>query len=160
DERRLHAGQHVLHPAEVDVAGERGVLRLGDVVLDEDVVLEDGDLRAVAALADDHRAVHGLAAGEELGLGEDRCAAAAGVAAVPAALPLGLQPGGAGDPADVVVAGEPPAAAGPLGTVVVVGVLGAVLRAATTTAPPAAGARTGLDVVALGLVGGGLLRAL
>ena len=123
--------------------------RLGDVVLDEDVVLEDGDLRALAALADDHLPVDGLAAGEELGLGQDRRAAAAGVAAVAAALALGLQPGGAGHAADVVVAGGAAVAAGPLGAVVVVGVLAAVLAAtAAAAAPataPAARARAGLS---------------
>jgi hypothetical protein len=51
-------------------------------VLDQDAVLEDRDLGAVALLADDHRAVDGLAAGQELGLGQDRLAAAAGVAAL------------------------------------------------------------------------------
>ena len=30
DERRLHAGQHVLHPAQVDVAVDRGVVGLGE----------------------------------------------------------------------------------------------------------------------------------
>ena len=72
DERRLHAGQHVLHPAEVDVARVRRGARLGHVVLDQDVVLEHRDLGAVAALADHHHAVDGLAAGQELRLGEDR----------------------------------------------------------------------------------------
>ena len=67
--------------------------RRGDVVLDEDAVLEDGDLGAVADLAHDHDALDGLAAGEELGLGEDRRAAAALLAALAAALLLGLQPG-------------------------------------------------------------------
>src|SRR5690606_41619594 len=54
DEGRLHRREHVLHPAEVDVA-DGGRLRLaGDVVLDEDVVLEHCDLRAAVALAHDH----------------------------------------------------------------------------------------------------------
>ncbi len=90
DERGLHAGQHVLHAAEVDVADERRVLAARDVVLDEDVVLEHGDLDAVVLGAHDHDAVDGLAAGQELGLGDDG-AAAAGVAAVAAALLLGLE---------------------------------------------------------------------
>ena len=42
------------------------------VVLDEHVVLQHGDLRTVAALADHHHAVDGLAPGQELRLGEDR----------------------------------------------------------------------------------------
>ena len=41
DERRLHGGQHVLDAAEVDVADQRGLGLAGDVVLDEDLVLED-----------------------------------------------------------------------------------------------------------------------
>ena len=51
DERGLHGGQHVLHPAEVDVADQRGLRLAGDVVLDEDVVLEHGDLGQVARAA-------------------------------------------------------------------------------------------------------------
>ena len=96
DERRLHARQHVLHAAEVDVADERGVLVAGDVVLDEHVVFEDGDLDAAVLRAHDHDAVDGLAAREELGLGHDG-AATAGLAAVAAALLLGLEAGGALD---------------------------------------------------------------
>ena len=104
DERRLHARQHVLHPAEVDVADVGRGAGAGDVVLDEHAVLEHGDLGAVAALAHDHDPVDRLAAGQELGLGEDRRAAAAGLAAVAAALALGLQPGRALDAPHAVVA--------------------------------------------------------
>ena len=103
DERRLHRGQHVLHPAEVDVADQRGLRLAGDVVLDEDLVLEHADLGEVLALADDHDPVDRLAAGEELGLADDRRAAAAGLAALAAALLLGLEPGGAGDRGDLVL---------------------------------------------------------
>ena len=102
-ERGLHAGQHVLHPAQVDVAdqGLAGATvpaaprhpATSDEVLDQDVVLEHPDLDPVPALAHDHGPVHRLAAGQELGLGQDRHPAPAGVAAVPAALALGLQPG-------------------------------------------------------------------
>ena len=67
----------------------------GDVVLDEDAVLEHRDLGAVAGLAHDHDAVDGLAAGQELGLGDDRRRAPPGLAALAAALLLGLEPGGA-----------------------------------------------------------------
>ena len=47
DERRLHAGQHVLHPPEVDVAVDRRVVvgRGADVVLDQAATLEDRDVR-------------------------------------------------------------------------------------------------------------------
>ena len=54
DERGLHAGKHVLHPAEVDVADHRGGAHARDVVLDEHVLLEDGDLVALAVLGDHH----------------------------------------------------------------------------------------------------------
>src|SRR4029079_662142 len=67
DERGLHAGQHVLHPAEVHVADQRDLLLLGDVVLDQDVVLGDGDLGQVATGADHHGPLDRLAPGQELG---------------------------------------------------------------------------------------------
>ena len=95
DERRLHGGQHVLDPAEVDVADQRGLRLAGDVVLDEHLVLEHADLGELVALADDHDPVDRLAAGQELGLADDRRAAPAGLAALAAALLLGLEPGGA-----------------------------------------------------------------
>ena len=110
DERGLHAGQHVLHATEVDVADERRVLVAGDVVLDEHVVFEHGDLDAAVLGADDHDAVDGLAAGEELGLGDDG-AAAAGLATVAATLLLRLEARGAldalrlGDELDGALAG-------------------------------------------------------
>ena len=94
DESRLHARQHVLHPAEVDVADERRILHLRNVVLDEHLVLENRDLNSVELGADDHHPVDALAPGEEFRLGDDR-AATSGVAAVPAALLLGLEPSGA-----------------------------------------------------------------
>src|SRR5690606_26794526 len=67
----------------------------GDEVLDEHTVFEHRDLDPVAVLAHHHRALHRLPPGQELGLGQDRAAPAARVAAVAAALALGLQPGGA-----------------------------------------------------------------
>ena len=84
-------GQHVLHATEVHVADERRVLVARDVVLDEHVVFEHGDLDAAVLGADDHLAVDGLAAGEELRLGDDG-AAAAGLATVAATLLLRLEP--------------------------------------------------------------------
>src|SRR5699024_6431859 len=83
----------------------------GDEVLDEDLVLEHADLGhdplAVDArfLAHHHDAVHGLAPGEELGLGQDRLTAAARLPAVPATLSLGLQPSRTGDALHLVRAG-------------------------------------------------------
>ncbi len=96
DEGGLHRGQDVLDPAEVDVAGHRDVRGLVDVVLDEDTVLEDAHLGAPVLVAHDHDPVDGLAAGEELGLGDDR-ATAAGLTALTTALLLRLETGRALD---------------------------------------------------------------
>src|SRR5690606_29467039 len=96
DEGGLHAGEHVLHTAEGHVPDQGRVLVAGDVVLDEDVVLDNADLRAAVLGAHDHHAVDGLATGEELGLGHDR-AAPAGVASVATPLLLRLEAGGALD---------------------------------------------------------------
>ena len=51
DERRLHAGQHVLHPPQVDVPVDLSgiVRRLRDVVLDERASFEHRDLRGARA---------------------------------------------------------------------------------------------------------------
>ncbi|MEK8143217.1 hypothetical protein NKH18_16700 [Streptomyces sp. M10(2022)] len=57
-------------------------------MLDEHVVLEDADLGALAALADDHDPLDGLAARQELGLGDDRDASATLLTAFTAALLL------------------------------------------------------------------------
>ena len=56
DERCLHAGQHVLHPAEVDVAVDLAdvVGRAADVVLDQVAALQHGDLGQVGADLDAH----------------------------------------------------------------------------------------------------------
>ena len=101
DEGGLHRGQHVLHLAEVHVADEGLVAGLVHVVLDEHPVLEHPDLGPLAALPDHHDPVHRLAPGQELRLGDDRRAPAARVAALPAPLALGLQPGGSPDRLDL-----------------------------------------------------------
>ena len=93
DERGLHAGQHVLHLAEVHVADHRGGAGPGHVVLDEHAVLKDRDLGAVAALPDHHGPVDRFPPGQELRLGDDGRPAPAGVAALPPPLLLGLEPG-------------------------------------------------------------------
>ena len=49
DEGRLHRRQHVLDPAEVDVADQRGRRVAVDVVLHQDVVLEHGDLGEISS---------------------------------------------------------------------------------------------------------------
>src|SRR5205823_2400402 len=103
DERGLHARQDVLHLAEIDVADHRRLVLARDVVLDEHAVLEHADLGALVGLAHHHDPLDRLAAGQELGLGDDRWAAPTGVASVPATLPLGLQPGRSLDPAHPVV---------------------------------------------------------
>ncbi len=104
DEGRLHGRQHVLHPAEVDVADQRRGGVPVHVVLDQDVVLDHRDLGQVVALPDDHLPGDRFAPGQELGLAQDRRPAATGVPALPAALPLGLHPGRALDPGDLVAA--------------------------------------------------------
>nr|EIF89711.1 hypothetical protein [Streptomyces tsukubensis NRRL18488] len=71
-------------------------------MLDEDVVLQNADLGALAALADDHDALDGLTAGQELGLGDDRDPAAALLPALAAALLLRLKTRGALDGLDLV----------------------------------------------------------
>ena len=80
-------------------------------MLDDNAVLENRDLGVARTLvrrlgadlvAHHHHPVDRLAAGQELGLGQDRRAAPAGVTAVPAALAFGLQTGGAADALDLV----------------------------------------------------------
>ena len=103
-------------------------------MLDEDLVLEHGDLGQVLALADDHDAVDGLAAGQELGLADDRSAAATGLAALAATLLLGLEPGRAGDRGDLVLGGAGLADPGD-GVLRVVGGLAAVFTGAAAATP-------------------------
>src|SRR6202007_2472211 len=93
DEGGLHRRQDVLHLAEVDVADVGLVARPVDVVLDQHVVLQHADLGPPALRTDHHHALDGLAARQELRLGHDRRAAAALLAALAAALLLGLQAG-------------------------------------------------------------------
>ena len=97
DEGCFHARQHVLHLAQVDVSDQRGILILGDVVLDQHTVFQHPDLNLVLLGPHDHDPVDGFAAGEELGLGDHR-ATAPGIAAVTAALLLGLEAGRPLDP--------------------------------------------------------------
>ena len=74
DERRFHRRKDVLDAAQVDVADHRGLRAARDVVLDKQAVFENGDLVKAVLVADDHRALDGLAACQELRLG-DRVAA-------------------------------------------------------------------------------------
>ena len=154
DERRLHRRQHVLHPAEVDVAGHRGRGLARDVVLDEHAVLEHADLGAVATAAHDHDALDALAAGEELGLGDDR-AATTGLAALAATLLLGLEAGRALDRGRLVALRARLAHPGRgAGRVLVLAVTGATAAAA---APTAAGAALALVTLVLGTGAPGLV---
>ena len=73
DEGRLHARQHVLHPAQVDVAHHGTGAGTGDVVLDQHVFFEHRDLVALASLGDDHDLVG------DAGRHDQRLAAAASV---------------------------------------------------------------------------------
>jgi hypothetical protein len=59
NEGGLHAGQHLRHPALVDVANDAALAFPLDEDLDDLVVLEDGDPRVVGAGGDDHLLVHG-----------------------------------------------------------------------------------------------------
>ena len=159
DERGLHAGQHVLHPAEVDVARVRRALRPRDEVFDEDAVFEDGDLGAVLGLAYDHDALDRLAAGQELRFGEDR-GPATGFASFAATLLAGFQPGRTADAAHRIgVTARLTHADNRVGRVVGRGrkpITVAARRTTTTAAAP--GARGG--PVARGLIGvpGGVPR--
>src|SRR5699024_5323691 len=94
-EGRLHRRQHVLDLPQVDVADHGGLRLLGDVVLDEHVVLEHGDLGAAGPLAHHHGALDGLAAGAAPPPTPPRAGGAgggvaAGVRAVPARAGLGI----------------------------------------------------------------------
>src|ERR1700754_395232 len=81
-------------------------------MFDDDPVFEHRDLGVAGTLvrrlradlvAHHHRPFDGLAPGQELRLAQDRRPAAAGVSAVPTALPLGLQPGRPVDALDLAV---------------------------------------------------------
>ena len=104
DEGGLHGGQDILDLAEVDVPRHRRVGLAGDVVLDEDVVLEDADLGAAFLGPHDHDPLDALAAGEELSLGDDLTATPS-LAALATTLLLGLQTGRTPDTDDLVAGG-------------------------------------------------------
>ncbi|MEJ7756986.1 MAG: hypothetical protein WKF83_12330 [Nocardioidaceae bacterium] len=71
-------------------------------MLDQHVIFHHRDLGEVRPLTDDHLALDRLSSGQELGLGDDRCAATAGFAALTATLLLGLEAGRARDAGDLV----------------------------------------------------------
>ena len=111
DEGGFHRGQHILDDAQIDIAHQRRRRRRGHEMLDEDAVLEHRDLGVALALvrrfgarlvAHHHQPFDRFAAGEELRLRQDRRAAPARIAAVAAALALGLQSGGPADALDFI----------------------------------------------------------
>jgi len=118
-------------------------------VLDEDTVLEDGDLAQVVCLAYEHHSLDGLPASQELCLGQDRGAATSGCTALTATLPLRLHTCGAFDAGDLVNRrGRTTAATGLPYTHdhlsgIVIGCRG-VLSATATTATTAAARADGL----------------
>ena len=97
----LHAGQHVLHAAKVDVADGLYFLNVGDVMLDQNIVFHHGNLGVMFLLTHHHQAVHVLAACEEV-LFHELALAAALTAVVTAALLLGLETSGALHISDLV----------------------------------------------------------
>ena len=101
-ESSFHRWQHVLDLADVHVADQRILLGLGNEVLSEHPIFQHTDLDAIFALAHNHLAFNGLAAGQELGLG-DHLAATTGFARFAATLALGFQTGGAAHRSNLVV---------------------------------------------------------
>ena len=92
DECRLHGRKNVLDAAQVDVTDHGGLGTTSDVVLNEEPVLKDGDLIQAVMITDDHGALDGLAARQELRFG-DRVAAPALAPTLAATHLLGLEPG-------------------------------------------------------------------
>ena len=78
--------------AEVDVADEACLGGFGDVVLDQDTVLENTDLDAAETASYDHDPVDAFTTSEELGLGDDR-ATASGIPTVTTTLLLRFESG-------------------------------------------------------------------
>ena len=101
DERRLHRRKHVLDPAKVDVSNHRDLRVAGDVVFDENVVFQNGNLVEPVLLANEHFALDRFAPRQVLGL-RDGVTAPARLAAFSAALPLGFEPSRALGNADLV----------------------------------------------------------
>ena len=72
-------------------------------MLHEYAVLHHCQLGVISPLADHEFAVHGLTAGQELGLGQDGGAAPAGSPVLLAPLPLRLHPGGPLDAGHLII---------------------------------------------------------
>ena len=108
DERRLHARQHVLDTAHVNIADDRRVIVRGHKVLRKQPVFQDRYLRDAAwavvavALAHHHRAVHRLAPREEFRLRNNAGALALRFSTLTPPTTLRLQTGGTADPLRLV----------------------------------------------------------
>ena len=83
-----------MHLAEVDVSNEAGLRCPGNVVLHQNGVFENADLRAIFALTNHHDTVNRLAPGKKFALGHNR-APTAHIAAIAATLLFGFQSSGA-----------------------------------------------------------------
>src|SRR5690606_38912814 len=123
--------------AQVHIADHGAAGLVGDVVLDQDPVLEHPDLGTGPALPDRHHPVDRLTAGQELRLGENRRPGTPLLPAIPTSLTLRLQPRRAGHALDFVL--HRPRLADldhGLDAVVVAGLgVGGSLAAATPTTP-------------------------
>ena len=92
NERSFHGRQNVLNLTQVHVANQGILLGLGHEVLSQHAVLEHTNLDAAVLLTNQHLAVHGLAASQELSLSHDVAATTQG-AGLAAAHALRLQAG-------------------------------------------------------------------
>ena len=102
NERRLHAGKHVLHAPQIDIANQGCGGRAIHIMFDEDPILDHGELGVVLSLTDHEFPVHGFTTRQEFGLGEDRGAATTRSAVLLTALPFGFHAGGTLDPGHLV----------------------------------------------------------
>ena len=136
DKGRLHAGQDVLNPPQVDIADRGDLLYVGDIVLHQDVVFNDRNLCVLFLFTHHHEPVDTLTAGQEVLLHQLGLARTLATVVAPTLL-LGLQAGGSFDIRDFVdvllLAGAP----GTAGLLTFgIGRLGAAPPPASTGQPP------------------------
>ena len=72
DKSRFHAGQNVLHTSQVNIAHCRNFVNVGNVMFNENVVFDNGNLRVLFFLAHDHESIYHFAASQEILLGYQR----------------------------------------------------------------------------------------